>query len=119
MKFLVDEDLPRSTAAIIREFGHEAIDVRDIHLRGKPDQEIAAFAKANGFCVITADGDYANILQYPPHEYKGLVVLDLPHGALLPTILGLIREFLGQSQIVGSMSGKLVIVSFGRIRIRG
>ena len=42
MKFLVDEDLPRSVAPLIRELGYDADDVRDVGLRGAPDSEIAA-----------------------------------------------------------------------------
>ena len=34
MQFLIDEDLPRSTGNLLRLYGHEAIDVRDIGLRG-------------------------------------------------------------------------------------
>jgi predicted nuclease of predicted toxin-antitoxin system len=33
MRFLIDADLPRSVAEVIRRHGHEAIDVRDIGLR--------------------------------------------------------------------------------------
>jgi hypothetical protein len=33
MRFLVDEDLPRSVAALIRSYGHEALDVRDATAR--------------------------------------------------------------------------------------
>jgi len=32
MRFLIDEDLPRSTDDLLRRYGHEAIDVRDIGL---------------------------------------------------------------------------------------
>ncbi len=41
MRFLIDEDLPRSTDNLLRQYGHEAIDVRDIGLRGATDTEIA------------------------------------------------------------------------------
>ena len=40
LKFLVDEDLPRSTAPKPREIGFEAFDVRDCGLRGKSDEEV-------------------------------------------------------------------------------
>ena len=32
MRFLIDADLPRPTAELIRSFGHEATDVRNIGL---------------------------------------------------------------------------------------
>ena len=95
MKFLVDEDLPRSTATVLQEIGYEAVDVRDVGLRGASDEQIAGYAKANNLCLITADGGFANIRQYPPADYAGLVVLDLPprrlfciwYGSFSPTLI--------------------------------
>ena len=45
MQFLVDEDLPRSTAILLRQYGHEAIDVRDTNLKGTKDSQIAEYAQ--------------------------------------------------------------------------
>jgi len=118
MKFLVDEDLPRSAAVLIRELGYEAEDVRDVNLRGASDDRIAAYAKANGLCLVTADGGFANIQQYPPSQYQGLIVLDLPPRANLPVILRLLREFFTNADLIRDLSGKLAIVAFGRVRIR-
>jgi len=33
LKFLTDEDVPRSTARLLREAGFDAVDVRDVGLR--------------------------------------------------------------------------------------
>ena len=44
MRFLIDEDLPRATSELLRNYGHEAIDVRDIILKGAKDSEIASYA---------------------------------------------------------------------------
>ena len=118
MKFLVDEDLPRSAAPLLRELGYEAADVRDVGLRGASDDRIAAYARTNDFCIVTADGGFANIRQYPPGEYHGLIILDLPTRATVPMILRLLREFFAHSDIVRDLSGRLAIVAFGRIRLR-
>ncbi|KAB2958858.1 MAG: hypothetical protein F9K13_12120 [Candidatus Methylomirabilis oxygeniifera] len=36
----LDADLPRSTKTLLEEFGHEAIDVRDIGLKSAKDRVI-------------------------------------------------------------------------------
>jgi len=118
MKFLVDEDLPRSTVTLLQGLGYDAVDVRDIGLRGFPDDQIAAYAKANRLCLVTADRGFANIRQFPPREYHGLVVLDLPSRSNLPIILRLLREFFVQSDLIPNLNGKLAIVAFGRVRLR-
>jgi len=43
-KFLVDEDLPRSTSRLLEKRGVEVLDVRDCGLKGKSDQEVFRFA---------------------------------------------------------------------------
>jgi len=119
MKFLVDEDLPRSTVGLLQELEHEAFDVRDVGLRGESDAKIAAYAKANGLCLITADGGFANIREFPPAGYAGLIVLELPPRATASIILRLVREFFANRELIEGLSGKLAVVAFGRARVRG
>ncbi len=45
MRFLVDEDLPRLTKNLLQRYKHEAVDVRDIGLRGAKDYQIATYAQ--------------------------------------------------------------------------
>lgn len=45
-KFVVDEDIPRSTTRLLRERGYEVLDVRDCGLRGKSDEEVFHFAQS-------------------------------------------------------------------------
>lgn len=65
MRFLIDADLPRSAGDMARRYGHEAIDVRDVGLRSAQDSKIAAYARADGLCLISGDYDFANIRKYP------------------------------------------------------
>ena len=39
MKYLIDEDLPRSTVGLFQNYGHEAYDVRNTGLRGAKDSQ--------------------------------------------------------------------------------
>ncbi len=118
MRFLIDEDLPRSTANLLREHGHEAIDVRDIGLRGASDGEIAAYAQQKGLCLLSGDLGFADIRNYPPSKYAGLVVLRLPPKATSFIILSLLDGLFTQAEIVAQLKGKLCIVEFGRMRVR-
>jgi hypothetical protein len=38
--FLIDEDMPRSTARVLKARGFDALDVRDSGMRGKSDEDI-------------------------------------------------------------------------------
>jgi predicted nuclease of predicted toxin-antitoxin system len=118
MEFLIDADLPRPTAEIIRLNGHQARDVRDIGLGNSRDDDIAAYAKANGLCLLTGDFDFADIRDYPPENYAGIVVLGLPDNANREFILRLIIAFLDNQEIILQLPGRLAIVEPGRIRLR-
>jgi predicted nuclease of predicted toxin-antitoxin system len=94
------------------------MDVRDIGLRAATDSRIAAYAKSKGLCLVTGDFDFADIRNYPPKEYQGLVVLNLPGTATASFILQLLGRFLEKRDLVNGMGGKLAIVEPGRIRLR-
>jgi hypothetical protein len=76
MDFLIDASLPRSTASTIASQGHQAIDVRDIGLGTADDSIIAAYALTQRLCLVTRDYDFADVRNYPPLQYAGIVVVD-------------------------------------------
>jgi predicted nuclease of predicted toxin-antitoxin system len=118
VRFLIDADLPRSTKTLLEEFGHEAIDVRDIGMRSAKDPVIASYAQNHQACLLTGDFGFADIRNYPPETYYGIVVLELPRDATATFILHLIEEILRQREVLAQLPHKLAIVEAGRIRLR-
>jgi predicted nuclease of predicted toxin-antitoxin system len=59
MKFLLDQNLSPRTTAFLRRLGLEVKDVRDVGLWGATDQDIYAFAKSEGFILVTYDVDFS------------------------------------------------------------
>jgi predicted nuclease of predicted toxin-antitoxin system len=47
MRFLIDANMPRFTAELLKRYNHEAVDVRDIGMAGAADSDIAAYAQQN------------------------------------------------------------------------
>ncbi len=118
MRFLLDADLPRSSDDVIRRYGHEAVDVRDVGLRNATDEEIARYAQAERLCLVTGDFDFSDIRNYPPHEYAGIVVLSLHRTANAVFINHLLESLLAQQALLSELPGKLAIVEPGRVRLR-
>lgn len=118
MRFLVDADLPRSTVALLHRYGHEALDVRDLSLGSATDAQIARYAQQQTLCVLTGDTDFADLRAYPPSQYHGLVLLEIPAEATAATILALLERFLQQPHLMAQLPGKLAIVEPGRVRLR-
>ena len=118
MRFLIDADLPRRTAGLIKSYGHESVDVRDMGLGGASDEQVAAYARAHQMCLLTGDFGFADIRNYPPEQFGGLVVLEIPKNATTDRILRLLESFLRQADIVERLPGRLAIVEWGNVRIR-
>ncbi len=55
MRVIIDEDLPKSLASLLREKGYEVYDVRDVGLRGHSDEEVFKFAQNKNAIIFTAD----------------------------------------------------------------
>jgi len=118
MRFLIDADLPRRTSELLKAYGHEALDVRDVGLGDAGDQEVAEYARLHGLCLLTGDFGFADIRNYPPDRFGGLVVLEIPKNATADMILRLLESLLRQADIVKRLPGRLAIVEWGNVRIR-
>jgi predicted nuclease of predicted toxin-antitoxin system len=87
MRFLIDASLPHSAAPMLRQLGHDATDVRDIGMGSAADDLIASHARSNQLTLVTRDFDFADIRNYPPADYSGIVVLQLPEDATAPQVV--------------------------------
>ncbi|WP_322800769.1 DUF5615 family PIN-like protein [Thermoflexus sp.] len=116
-RFLVDEDMPRSTSVVLREAGHEVEDVRDAGLRGCTDEEVIAYARARGAVLITADKGFANILRFPLGTHAGILVLRMPNELSVPELNRRLLQALMRME-GEDLRGLLIIVEPHRIRIR-
>jgi len=116
-RFLVDEDMPRSTSVVLREAGHEVEDVRDAGLRGCTDEEVIAYARARGAVLITADKGFANILRFPLGTHAGILVQRMPNELSVPELNRRLLQALMRME-GEDLRGLLIIVEPHRIRIR-
>ena len=65
LKFLLDADMPRSSAEVIRSTGYDVEDVRNIGMGAAKDREIIEYALENERTIVTRDtisGRYFDIL---------------------------------------------------------
>jgi predicted nuclease of predicted toxin-antitoxin system len=115
---LIDASMPRSTAPLIQSRGHDAIDVRDIGLGTAKDEDIAAHARDNSLCLVSRDFDFADVRNYPPADYAGLVVLKLPNHAVAAVVLNAVENLVARGDVLNQLAGRLAIVELARIRLR-
>lgn len=119
MKFLLDANLPRSAANVLRDLGYEIEDVRDVLLGGADDAVVAARAKAGRWIRVTRDFDFADIRNYPPQDYAGIVVLELPDDAIAAQVNQVLKSFASKPELLARLAGRLAISNISPARNPG
>ncbi len=117
LRFVIDEDMPRSTGKILEEHGYEAKDIRDYGLRGAADEEIYEFAQKEEAVILTGDRDFGNILRFPLGDHFGIVVAHFPNE--MPTTemnRNIVERFKELSD--DDFKGNVIIIEIHKIRIR-
>ena len=116
-KFVIDEDISRSTAKVLRTKGYEALDVRDSGLRGKSDDEIFKFAQVEKAVILTGDLGFGNLLRFPVGSHSGIVIAHFPNEVSTSELNNqIIAAFEPLSE--DDFKGNLIIVEPGKVRIR-
>jgi predicted nuclease of predicted toxin-antitoxin system len=115
--FLIDEDMSRSLAIALQQAGYDAVDIRNVGLRGKSDPEVFAYAQTHHRILITEDLGFSNILLFPLGSHAGIIVCRFP--SFLPT--GQVNQAIiaGLATLHGQdLTGILIIIEQGKIRVR-
>jgi predicted nuclease of predicted toxin-antitoxin system len=87
-------------------------------MRDAPDDTIAAHARRNQLVLVTRDFDFADIRNYPPSLYQGIVVLKLQDDAKAEQVVRLLASFAERQDWLKHLSGRLAIVETWRVRFR-
>lgn len=118
MRFLVDANIPRSALDAFARSGHQADHVNDVGLKGAPDEQIARRAQETHAAIVTRDLDFADIRQYPPADYQGIIVMRLPDDVIARDIVKILERFLAHPEIAVRLPGRLAIVDTEHFRLR-
>jgi predicted nuclease of predicted toxin-antitoxin system len=113
MRFLVDENLPRDVADLLREAGHDVTSVRE-SLRGARDEEVWNAAAREKRVIITRDLDYPLMKEPRP---PGVLLLRVPDTFTRHQMVELMRAFL-QTESFKQLHGTVTVLSPGQIRSR-
>lgn len=116
-KFIIDEDMPRSTGKILKEYGYNVKDIRDYGLRGADDDEIFKFAQKEKSVILTGDINFGNILRFPLGSHFGIVVAHFPNEV---STVEINRQLIGKFKELSEddLKGNLIIIEPMKIRIK-
>ncbi|MCX7012238.1 MAG: DUF5615 family PIN-like protein [Candidatus Sumerlaeota bacterium] len=119
LRFFADHCVPNSVTRTLRDAGHEVLRLKDHLRRDSGDRAVLAKAQELNAILVSLNGDFTDIVTYPPSRYKGIVALQVKnHPEAIPAIM---RRFMGYTSAHPEMSdymGQLLLVEAHRIRIR-
>ena len=75
LRFLADHCISNFTIQVLRDSGHEVVRLRDVLRVESPDTLVIAKAQELGAILVSLNGDFADIVTYPPRNYKGIIFL--------------------------------------------
>ena len=120
LNFLSDQCVPAEISSFLQNCGHGVILLRNVLPIRALDPEVIAKAQELNTILLSLNGDFADIVAYPPANYAGIVALQLHnHPEVIPKLMEKFAAFLAANPESEYYRGKLFIVEPHRIRIRG
>ncbi|MCW5934194.1 MAG: DUF5615 family PIN-like protein [Fimbriimonadia bacterium] len=112
----MDENVYPDITKLLRDLGHDAVDVKQAKLLGASDEQVFSWSQEQKRTIITFDRHFADIIMYPPSSHHGIILLRF-HPPLLSEILDALQALL--ADFMGSQfSGRLIILSSAGYRVR-
>ena len=119
LRLFIDQCVPKSIIQIFRDTGHEVFVLGDYIPIESPDTIVIAKAQELNAILVSLNGDFADIVTYPPSSYQGIISLQLRnHPEIIPQLMARLTEYLSLHDSEEHYRGKLLLVEVYRIRIR-
>jgi predicted nuclease of predicted toxin-antitoxin system len=119
LRFLADHCVSNFTVQTLRESNHEVMCLRDVSPVESADALVIAKAQEIDAILLSLNGDFADIVNYPPANYRGIVALQMRnHSEILPKLIARLTAYLKVHTTMDHYRGKLLVVEVDRIRIR-
>jgi predicted nuclease of predicted toxin-antitoxin system len=119
LHFFADQCVPTEIVEALTRESHRVTLLRRALPQNSPDRLVIQEAQTLDTILLSLNGDFADIVEYPPGRYKGIVAIQLKnHPESIPLLMELFIKFLTEHQDEAFYQGKLFIVEPHRIRIR-
>ena len=119
LRLFADQCVPLEIIETLRQQGHEVLLLRDYLPVRSPDSLVIAKAQELESLLVSLNGDFSDIVAYPPASYGGILALQLHnHPEVIPQLMVNLGRFLDRQTDEEIFRGKLLLVEVHRIRIR-
>ena len=118
LRFFADQCISKTIIKILREAGHEVLILSE-HMNPKSlDVDVIKKAQEYNSILLSENGDFMNIIEYPPEQYKGIIGIQLNNNpTIIPDLVQNLIKYLSKYPDMSHYLGKLFIIEVHRIRI--
>jgi predicted nuclease of predicted toxin-antitoxin system len=118
LHFFADQCLPTDNCRGLEQFGKVTL-LRTVLPIRSPDSEVIRKAQELDAILVTVNGDFAHMVEYPPRLYGGIIALQLHnHPETTRLVLKRLQGYVEQNPDHAFYRGKLFIVEAHRVRMR-
>jgi predicted nuclease of predicted toxin-antitoxin system len=116
MKFLLDENFPKTAENLLAEFDHQIIDIRGTEQQGMEDENLFELAQREQAVLLTTDRDFYHTIPFSYDKHFGVIVIALkqPNRA---AILNRLRWFISQD-LLANIDNTVSILRDHSYRVR-
>ena len=119
LSFFIDQCVPASITQFLLDGGHRTLILKDYLPIESPDEIVIAKAQELSAILLSLNGDFADIVTYPPANYGGIISIQLRnHPEFIPLVMQRLLNYLSTHRNSEHYQGKLFIIEVNRIRIR-
>ena len=119
LRFFSDQCVPAEITDTLRRHGHQVTLLREVLPIRSLDPMVIAQARELGAVLVSLNGDFADIVAYPPASQLGIVAIQLHnHPEIIPQLMERLVAFLDGHRDQKFYHGKLLLVEVHRVRIR-
>lgn len=119
LRLFADQCVPLEIVQFLQLQGHEVLPLREHLPIRSPDPLVIAKAQELDCLLLALNGDFSDIVAYPPASYSGILALQLHnHPEIIPQLIANLGRFIDSQTDREFFRGKLFLVEVHRIRVR-
>ena len=119
LRFFTDHCISNLIIQDLRNAGYEVFRLKDCAPIDSADSLVLSKAQELDSILISLNGDFSDIITYPPVNYKGIIALQVRnHPEIIPQLITRLKDYLSVHADISHYKGKLLLVEAHRIRVR-
>jgi predicted nuclease of predicted toxin-antitoxin system len=99
LRFFADQCVSNSIVLALRHAGHEVSILKEHIAPDSDDSIVLAKAQELEAVLISLNGDFGDIVMYPPSAYRGIIALQVKnHPEAIPAMLSRLLDYIAVTQ---------------------